>query len=137
MNMLGALEPGALKALLRRLTISAVVLGVGGVVVAMLMGAPWIAVGVGLGVAVGFFNLRSVDRQVSRVDVDPEVTTKVLRRMVGSRSMVRLAGITVLVLALVVIYAPLGIGIVVGLVLFQLAFVFNVIRAMLAQGGVA
>ena len=36
----------------------------------------------------------------------------------------------------VVIDAPLGIGIVVGLVLFQLAFIVNVIRAMLAQGGV-
>lgn len=137
MNVLGALEPGALKSLLRRLTITAVALGVAGVVIALVLGAPWVGVGIALGVIAGFFNLRSVDKQVARVDVDPEASSKALRRMVGSRSMARLAVITVLVVVLLLIYAPLGIGIVVGLVIFQLAFVVNVIRAMLAQGGVA
>ena len=137
MNVLGALEPNVFKSLLRRLTVSAIVLGVGGFVVALLVAPPLGAVGVALGVAIGFLNVRAIDRQVSRTDVDPEASHRALRRMVGSRTMLRLAVITAVVLALVVIEAPLGIGIVVGLVIFQLAFVANVVGAMLAQGGAA
>ena len=136
MNVLGALEPAVFKTLLRRLTVSAIVLGAGGVIVTLLLGSPLAAVGLAIGVATGFLNVRSIDRQVSRTDIDPEVSRKMLRRMVGSRSMLRLAIITAVVLVAVVIEAPLGIGIVAGLVIFQLAFVGNVIRAMLAQGGV-
>jgi dipeptide/tripeptide permease len=135
-NVLGALEPDVFKSLLRRLTVSAIILGTGGVIVTLLLGAPLAAVGLAIGVAIGFLNFRSIDRQVSRTDIDPEASRKTVRRMIGSRSMLRLAIITAVALATVVIEAPLGIGIVVGLVIFQLAFVGNFIRAMLAQGGV-
>jgi hypothetical protein len=134
-NVLGALEPNVFKLLLRRLTVSAIVLGVGGVVVALLLAPPLAALGVALGVASGFLNVRAIDRQVSRTDVDPEASSRALRRMVGSRTLLRLSVITVVVLVLVVVEPPLGIGIVAGLVIFQLAFVGNVIGAMLAQGG--
>jgi hypothetical protein len=43
---------------------------------------------------------------------------------------------TVIVLIVVFIYAPLGIGIVSGLVLYQLVFVANVMRIVTNQGGV-
>jgi hypothetical protein len=43
---------------------------------------------------------------------------------------------TVVVLVVVWLNAPLGIGIVAGLVLYQLAFVFNVMRVLAASGGV-
>jgi dipeptide/tripeptide permease len=135
-NVLGALEPDVFKSLLRRLTVSAIIFGTGGVIVTLLLGAPLAAVGLAIGVAIGFLNFRSIDRQVSRTDIDPEASRKTVRRMIGSRSMLRLAIITAVALATVVIEAPLGIGIVVGLVIFQLAFVGNFIRAMLAQGGV-
>lgn len=135
MNVLGALEPNVFKLLLRRLTVSAIVLGVGGVVVALLLAPPLAALGVALGVASGFLNVRAIDRQVSRTDVDPDASSRALRRMVGSRTLLRLSVITVVVLVLVVVEPPLGIGIVAGLVIFQLAFVGNVIGAMLAQGG--
>jgi hypothetical protein len=115
--------------------VSAIVLGVGGVVVALLLAPPLAALGVALGVASGFLNVRAIDRQVSRTDVDPEASSRALRRMVGSRTLLRLSVITVVVLVLVVVEPPLGIGIVAGLVIFQLAFVGNVIGAMLAQGG--
>jgi hypothetical protein len=134
-NVLGSLEPGALRSMMVRLTIMACLLGTAGLVISLALGQPWVAVGIALGVALGFLNIRAVDRQISSADVDPETPTKVLRRKVGSRSITRLAIITAVVLAIVVIYAPLGIGIVVGLVIFQLAFVFNVIQVMLAKGG--
>jgi hypothetical protein len=135
MNVLGTLEPGALRSMLRRLTIAACLLGGAGVLIALALSQPWIALGIALGVIGGFLNLRSVDRQVSTTDVDPEASTKALRRRVGSRSIARLGVITAVVVALLLVYAPLGLGIVVGLVLFQLAFVFNVIQVMVARGG--
>lgn len=136
MNVLGALEPEVLRSLLRRLTVTAIVLGAAGVVVALLLAPPLSGLGVALGVAIGFWNVRAIDRQVSRVDVDPDASRKAMRRAIGSRTILRLAALTAIALVLVVIEAPLGIGIVVGLVIFQLAFVGNVIGAMLAQGGV-
>ncbi len=136
MNALGALEPSVFRSMLRRLTVTAIALGAAGVLVALLVAPPLSAVGVALGVAIGFLNVRALDRQVSRVDVDPEASTKALRRAIGSRTILRLGVVTLVALALVVIAAPLGIGIVVGLVLFQLAFLGNVAGAMLAQGGV-
>jgi hypothetical protein len=48
---------------------------------------------------------------------------------------VRLGAITAVAVVLVVIEAPLGIGIVAGLVVFQLAFVGNVIGSAFARGG--
>lgn len=136
MNVLGALDPDVLRSLLRRLTITAIALGLGSVVVALLLAPPLAALGVALGVAIGFLNVRAIDRQVSRADVDPETSRRAMRRAIGSRTILRLAVLTAIALALVVIEAPLGIGIVVGLVIFQLAFIGNVIGAMLAQGGV-
>ncbi len=135
MNVFGALEPSTLQSLLRRLTVSAVALGVAGFVVALFVGPPLGALGVVLGIGVGFLNIRSVDRQVSRTDIDPDASKKAVRRAVGSRSLLRLGAITAVALGLLVIEPPLGIGIVVGLVIFQLAFVGNVIGAVLAQGG--
>ena len=136
MSMLGALEPATFRVLLRRLTVTAIALGAAGIAIALVLGAPLAALGLALGVTIGFVNFRAIDRQVSRLDVDPDASSKVVRRMVGSRTLLRLAIVTAVALAVVVIEAPLGIGIVVGLVVFQLAFVGNVIRAMLAQGGV-
>jgi hypothetical protein len=43
---------------------------------------------------------------------------------------------TVVVIAAVLLNAPLGIGIVSGLVLYQLVFVVNVMRVVTSQGGI-
>ena len=140
MNVLGALEPGVLKSMLRRLTVSAIALGAGGVVVALARSHR-------RSVAVGIAARRrhrfpqraraSTDRSRS-ADVDPDAPTQGAAphgRLEDDRS-----GSSVITAVVLVARRdrtpPLGIGIVVGLVLFQLAFVFNVIQAMLAQGGV-
>lgn len=136
MNLFGAVEPAGLRPMLRRLTISAGALGVVGVVVALLLNSPLGAVGVAVGIALAFLNVRAVDRQVARTNVDPEATAKVIRRAIGARSVARLGVLTAIAIVLVLTEAPLGIGIVVGLVIFQLCFVGNVIGALLARGGV-
>lgn len=135
MNAFGVLEPSMLRAFLRRLTACAVVLGTIGFVVALVLGSPLGAVGIVAGVGLGFLNIRAVDRQVSSTEVDEATTNKALRKAVGSRSLLRLGAITVVAVVLVVIEAPLGIGIVAGLVVFQLAFVGNVIGSAVARGG--
>jgi Ca2+/Na+ antiporter len=135
-NVFAALDPEALKGLLRRLTVTAIAFGAGGVLVALAFGAPYTALGIAIGVAGGFANIRFVDRQIAGMDVESSASTKAVRRKIGSRTTLRLAVITVVAVGVVLLYAPLGIGIVVGLVLFQLAFIVNVIRAMTAQGGV-
>jgi len=43
--------------------------------------------------------------------------------------------VTVVILGFVVLNAPLGIGIVAGLVLYQIVFVMNVMRVVASQGG--
>ena len=55
-----------------------------------------------------------------------------IRRLIRSNSLVRLAVITAVVIGLVVWIPPLGIGVMVGLVIFQIAFVINAGRAIMA-----
>lgn len=136
MNLFGSLEPGELRSLLRRLSVTAGAAGAAGIVVALLLGSPWGAIGVAAGVGLAFLNVRAVDRQVARTHVGTDTSSKAVRRAVGSRSVLRLGAITAVAVALLLIEAPLGIGIVVGLVIFQLCFVGNVIGAVLARGGV-
>ena len=58
-----------------------------------------------------------------------------MRRQLGGKTTARLALITVVVLAVVFLDAPLGIGMVAGLVLYQIVFVINVMRVVTGQGG--
>jgi hypothetical protein len=87
----------------------------------------------GVGLAVG--NLRFLDRQASRVELQGEQSTKAVRRQLGGKTTLRLAVVTVVILGFVVLNAPLGIGIVAGLVLYQIVFVMNVMRVVASQGG--
>ncbi len=135
MNLFASLDPVALRPILRRITVTAGLAGAGGVAVALALGSPLGAVGIALGIGLAFLNVRAIDRQVARTDVGSEVTAKAVRRAVGSRSVLRLGVITAIAVALLLIEASLGIGIVVGLVIFQLCFVGNAIGAVLARGG--
>jgi hypothetical protein len=94
------------------------------------------ALGVVLGVGMAIMNLRFLDGQAAKVELRGEQSTKAVRRQLGGRTTARLALMTVVVLLAVFLNAPLGIGIVSGLVLYQLVFVVNVMRAVTSQGGV-
>ena len=133
--MLENLPVTTLARLLRRTTISALVVGALGFVVALALAPPVAALGVALGVALAVVNLRFLDRQVARVEVRGEQNRKAVRRQLGGRTTGRLAIVTVVVLGLLWLSAPLGLGIVSGLVLYQIVFVVNVMRAVASQGG--
>jgi hypothetical protein len=133
--VLDNLAPDTLPRLLRRTTLSALIVGVLGFVVALLIAPPLGAVGEALGVAAAIVNLRLLDRQVARVELGGEQSTKAVRRRLGARTMSRLGAMTVVVVLAVLLSAPLGIGIVSGLVLYQIVFVANVFRIVATQGG--
>ena len=133
--MLENLPTDTLPRLLRRTTLSAIIVGVVGFAVAVFVAPPLAALGVVIGVGMAIMNLRFLDGQTAKVETRGEQSTKAVRRQLGGRTATRLALMTVVVIAAVLLNAPLGIGIVSGLVLYQLVFVVNVMRLVTSQGG--
>jgi hypothetical protein len=130
------LPPNTLARLLRRTILSALIVGFLGFVVALLVAPPLSALGVAIGVGLAILNLRYLDRQAARVELSGEQNSKAVRRQLGGKTTGRLAVMTVVVLGAVWLNAPLGIGIVSGLVLYQIVFVINVMRVVSGQGGI-
>jgi hypothetical protein len=129
------LPTNTLPRLLRRTTLSALAVGVVGFVVALFVAPPLGALGVALGVALAIINLRFLDRQAARVELKGEQSSKAVRRQLGGKTTGRLILMTVVALFFLWLNAPLGVGIVTGLVLYQIVFVVNVLRVMADQGG--
>jgi hypothetical protein len=129
------LPTNALPRLLRRTTLSAIAVGLVGFVVAILVAPPLAALGVVLGLGLAILNLRFLDHQAAQVELRGEQSAKAMRRQLGGKTTGRLLVMTVIVVAVVWLNAPLGIGIVSGLVLYQIVFVMNVLRVMANQGG--
>jgi len=129
------LPPDTLPRLLRRTVLSAIIVGFVGFIVAVLVAPPLSALGLVIGVGLAILNLRYLDRQAARVELKGEQSSKAVRRQLGGKTTGRLAIMTVVVLAVVWLNAPLGIGIVSGLVLYQIVFVVNVMRVVANQGG--
>jgi ABC-type transport system involved in multi-copper enzyme maturation permease subunit len=130
------LPTNTLPRLLRRTTLSAIAVGAVGFLVAIFIAPPTAALGVAVGITLAIFNFRQLVRQTGLVEVKGEQSTKVVRRQLGGRTAARLAVLTVIVLAMLWLNAPLGIGIVSGLVIYQIVFVFSVLRVVANQGGV-
>jgi len=97
---------------------------------------PLAALGLVIGVAMAILNLRFLDRQAAQVELRGEQGTKAIRRQLGSKTTLRLAAMTLIVIVVVFLNAPLGIGTVSGLVIYQIVFVVNVMRAVTGSGGV-
>ena len=134
--MLENLPTNALPRLLRRTTLSAILVGFAGFMVAIFVAPPLAALGVVLGVGLAIVNLRFLDHQAATVELRGEQSTKAVRRQLGGKTTGRLVVMTVVVLAFVWLNAPLGIGMVSGLVLYQIVFVLNVLRVVANQGGI-
>jgi hypothetical protein len=130
------LPANTLPRLLRRTTLSAILVGFAGFMVAIFVAPPLAALGVVLGVGLAIVNLRFLDHQAATVELRGEQSTKAVRRQLGGKTTGRLLVMTVVVLAFVWLNAPLGIGIVAGLVLYQIVFVLNVLRVVANQGGI-
>ncbi len=132
--MLENLPSDTLPRLLRRTTVSTLIAGTIGFIVAMFI-SPLAALGVVIGVAMAVVNLRFLDGQAAKVELRGEQSTKAVRRQLGGKTASRLAIMTAVALGAVFLSPSLGIGIVSGLVIYQLVFVANVIRVVSTQGG--
>ena len=130
--MLEDLPVGALTHILRPTVLSAIVVGVVAVGVSFWLSAPIASVGIAIGIAAAILNVRVLGSGVLGARTEEVPDDKVIRRLIRSNSAVRLAVITALVIGLVVWIPPLGIGVLVGLVIFQIAFVINAGRAVMA-----
>jgi hypothetical protein len=134
MSGLSDLEGTALAKVLRRTVISALITGGGAVIVALLLSSPWAALGIVVGLGLAVMNLRFLDAGVAKAQTGGETDRKKLRRAMGTKSITRLGVITVIAIGLMLLDGPLGIGAVVGLVIFQMLFVVNVGRVVVSQG---
>ncbi len=137
MNMLDGLSGlggNALAKVLRRTIVSAVLVGAAAIVIALLLSAPWAALGLAIGLTIAVLNLRFLDAGVAKLNTEGETSNKVLRRAIGTKSVTRLGVITVICIGLLLLNGALGIGAVAGLVIFQLLFVVNVGRVIISQG---
>jgi hypothetical protein len=134
LNGLSDLEGGALAKVLRRTVVSAVIVGVGAVLVALLLSAPWFALGMAIGLVMAIVNLRFLDAGVAKAQTGAATSNKVLRRAMGTKSVTRLGIITLIAIGLLLLNGGLGIGAVAGLVVFQILFVLNVGRVVVSQG---
>jgi hypothetical protein len=131
---LSDLEGGALAKVLRRTIVSALIVGAAAVIVAMLLSAPWFALGLIIGLGMAIVNLRFLDAGVAKVQTRGEASNKVRRRVMGTKSVTRLGIITLVAIGLLLLNGALGIGAVAGLVIFQILFVVNVGRVVVSQG---
>jgi hypothetical protein len=134
MSGLSDLEGTALAKVLRRTVISAIIVGIGAIIIALLLSQPWGALGIFIGLGLAVLNLRFLDAGVAKVQTKGETDRKVLRRAMGTKSVTRLAVITAICIGLLFLNGPLGIGSVTGLVIFQILFVVNVGRVVMSSG---
>jgi hypothetical protein len=102
---------------------------------ALLIGSPLGAVGIVIGLGMAIVNLRFLDAGVAKVQGTGEGSGKVLRRMLRTRTAWRLAVITVIAIGALLLSMQLGMGVVIGLVVFQILFVIAVARIIFVQGG--
>lgn len=117
--------------LLRRSAISALLLGVVGLVVAVLLDHPLAGLGLCLGLGLGLGNIRLVTATVARVNsAHPEHPKRVL----ASRSLVRLSLTTIIVVGLLFASVQLGLCAAGGTALFYFLLVANLVRSILQQG---
>jgi hypothetical protein len=134
MSGLSDLGGTALAKVLRRTVISAIIVGIGAIIIALLLSQPWGALGIFIGLGLAVLNLRFLDAGVAKVQTKGETDRKVLRRAMGTKSVTRLAVITAICIGLLFLNGPLGIGSVTGLVIFQILFVVNVGRVVMSSG---
>lgn len=131
--MLDDISPSTLPRLMRRTIWSALVAGTIGFVVAIYTN-PWAGLGEALGITMAIVNLRFLDKRVAAIQMEGEKTSKLVRRQLGSNTLLRLLLATIVVFGAIWISTPLGIGIVAGLVIYQIVFVANLLKVVMGQG---
>lgn len=125
-------SPADLLRVSRHTVVSALAVGGVGLVAAMLLDAPWVGLGIVIGVAIGIGNFRLIVKSVAKVGAREGVNH---RRPLAANTLTRLGAITVVALGLCFIKLPLGMGVLAGLGIFQVVLLANMARSMFKMGG--
>ncbi len=115
----------------RRTVMSAVIFGIIGMVVCLLLNAPLTALGLAIGLGLGIVNFRLIQRSVAKQGARPDESH---RRPLAANTTMRLAAISVVALGLLFLSFALGLGVMAGLAAFQLLLLINVARSMFKMG---
>ena len=116
----------------RHTMVTGIIVGIVGLVGAVVLSAPWVGLGIGLGVGIGIVNFRLIVKSVARVG---EREGSNHRRPLAANTLTRLGAITVIALGLCFLLLPLGLGVLVGLGIFQFVLLANMARSMVKLGG--
>ena len=135
LEQFGELDASVLQRLLRRTVMLTRIVGGAGVIIAIVLGSALGAVGLVVGLSLAILNLRFLDAGVAKVEGSGEGSSKVVKKMLRTKTAWRLAALTVIAIGALFLSTPLGMGIVIGLVVFQILFVIAVARIVFAQGG--
>ncbi len=115
----------------RRTVFSALGIGVLGLLGCLLLSAVLTGLGLCIGLALGIFNFRLIQRSVVKVGEREEANR---RRPLAINTMGRLGVITVIALGLLFASFDLGLGVMGGLAVFQAILLVNVARSMFKMG---
>jgi hypothetical protein len=115
----------------RRTVSAALIVGIAILVGCVSFGIALIGLGACIGVALGVFNFRMTGNSVARAAASEDKNKK---RPLALNTLGRLGIITVVTLGLLLVSHQLGLGILIGLAVFQVLLLVNVARSM-AHGG--
>jgi hypothetical protein len=124
-------SPRDLARVSRHTMVSALIVGILGLVGAIALGAPLVGLGIAVGVAIGIGNFRLIVKSVVKVGAQ-EGTNH--RRPLAANTLTRLGAITVIALGLCFLEMPLGLGVLAGLGIFQVVLLANMARSMFKMG---
>ena len=127
------LDAARLGRALRRTRVGAFALGIVALIVGGVLSQPLGGLGVVLGLIAGAVNTRSVDGAVARLG-GLGTDVKASRKPLVGRSIGRLGVVTAVVIAMLVVEAPIGLGMILGLVLYQALFLASMLGAVLRSG---
>jgi len=116
----------------RRTVFSALIVGVLGLVLCVVLNAALVGLGLCIGLGLGIFNFRLIQRSVVKVG---ERADENKRRPLAINTVGRLGLISIVALGLLFISFDLGFGVMAGLAVFQLMLLVNVARSMMKMGG--
>lgn len=118
----------------RRTVVGSLIIGVVGLLGSLLLSDPLIGLGLCIGLGIGIFNFRLIQRSVVKVGQRQDENK---RRPLALNTVGRLSVISVVALALFFFSFDLGLGVMVGLAVFQGFLLLNVARSMFKMGHLA
>jgi hypothetical protein len=116
----------------RRTVLGALIVGLLGLVITIVLNAPLVGLGLCLGLALGLLNFRMVQRSVAKIGARGDENH---RRPLALNTLARLALVSVIALGLLFVSFDLGLGVMGGLAAFEFLLLLNVARSMMRMGG--